>query len=171
MAAKTKNRLELRRQHEAAGDVDPMEDDGTTVTEEVDDEEVAAKPKAKKKKAPAKPKVKAPKASKPAARMRVAWAVVNDAFKTVATFEYTQHEAALAKAKELTEKGTKGTFFVQKVKEPMPDDAPGLGAAIPRATPAPVVVAALKEDEEAGDDPVDDEEEEEEDEEMGDDED
>jgi hypothetical protein len=154
MAGKTKNRMELRRQHEAAEDLDPMED--VAAVEDVEDEEIP-KAKAKKKKAPAKPKVKVPKAPKPSARMRVAWAVVNDAFKTVATFEYTQKEAALAKAKELTEKGTKGTFFVQRVKEAMPDDAPGLGATIARATPAPVTHVSLKDDDEAAEEPREDE--------------
>ena len=83
----------------------------------------------------AKAKAKAAKAAKPAARMRIVWTVVNDAFKTVATFEYAQKEAAQARAAELTAKG-KGTHFVQKVKEPMPDNAPGLGAA-PRAESPP----------------------------------
>ena len=41
---------------------------------------------------------------------------------------------ALARAAELTARG-KGVHFVQKVKEPMPDDAPGLGAALPREQP------------------------------------
>ena len=69
--------------------------------------------------------------------MRIVWAVINDAFKTVGqTFEYSEKEAAEARAAELTAKG-KGTHFVQKVKEPMPDNAPGLGAALPR----PEVVA------------------------------
>ena len=48
----------------------------------------------------------------------------------------------------MTAKG-KGTHFLQKVKEPMPDDAPGLGAALPRpvatvAAPAPTKAAAKR---------------------------
>jgi hypothetical protein len=107
--------------------------------------------RAKKKKAPAK-KPKAVKAAKPAARMRIVWTVMNDAFKPVGTFEYSQKEAAEARAAELTAKG-KGPHFVQKTKEPMPDNAPGLGAQIPRPAPAATETlakptAAVVEDEE-----------------------
>ena len=154
MAGRPKNRLELRRQYDAAEPLDPMEDESEDVVEETEDDE--PKPK-KKAKAPAKPKAtKASKAAKPAARMRVMWVVVSDAFKTVATFEYTQKEAAEARAAELTAKG-KGTHFVQKVKEPMPENAPGLGAAIPREELAPTkakaaaATAAAVEDEEEED--------------------
>jgi len=150
MAGKPRNRLELRRQHDAAEPVDPMEDEADDAAEADDDaEEVVKKPK-KKAKAPAKPKVKAVKVPKPAARMRIVWGVVNDAFKTVGTFEYAQKEAAEARAAELTAKG-KGTHFVQKVKEAMPDNAPGIGAAIPRPVLAAVVTptATLAEPEEA----------------------
>ena len=137
MAGKPQNRMELRRQYEAAEPLDPMEDESDDVADDGgDDEEAERKPK-KKAKAPAKPKAKSVKAAKPAARMRIVWTVVNDAFKTVGTFEYAQKDAAEARAAELTAKG-KGTHFVQKVKEPMPDNAPGLGAAIPR----PEIVAA-----------------------------
>ena len=42
---------------------------------------------------------------------------------------------------ELTAKG-RGTHFVQRTKEPMPEDAPGLGAFIPRnETPPPKAAA------------------------------
>jgi hypothetical protein len=138
MAGKPKNRLELRRQYEAAEPIDPIEEETAEAVEEAEDEEVERRPK-KKAKAPAKPK--ATKAPKPAARMRIVWAVVNDAFKTVATFDYTQKEAAEARAAELMAKG-KGTHFIQKVKEPMADNAPGLGASLPRAEAAPAKAAA-----------------------------
>lgn len=140
MAGKPQNRHELRRQYDAAEPLDPMEDESDDLVDEGDDDESERKPK-KKAKAPAKPKVKAVKAVKPAARVRIVWAVVNDAFKTLATFDFNQKEAAEAKAAELTAKG-KGTHFLQKVKEPMPDDAPGLGAAIPRPVLVPEPVAA-----------------------------
>ena len=83
---------------------------------------------------------------------------MNDAFKPVATFEYSQKEAAEARAVELTAKG-KGPHFVQKTKEPMPDNAPGLGAAIPRPVVAPEPVATK-----VAEAPIDDEIEEEDDE-------
>lgn len=147
MAGRPRNRLELRRQHEAAEPIDPVEDETEDApVDEGDDEEKGRRP-AKKKKAPAKSKAKV-KTAKPAARMRIVWAVVNDAFKQVgAPFEYAEKEAALARAAELTAKG-KGTHFLQKVKEAMPEDAPGLGAAIPRNEAAPIATAIAPPDDE-----------------------
>jgi hypothetical protein len=150
MAGKPQNRRELRRQYDAAEPIDPMEEDAVDAVE-ADDEEEEKKPK--KKKAPAKPKAKAVKAVKPSARMRIVWTVLNDAFKPVGTFEFSQKEAAEARAAELTAKG-KGSHFVQKTKEPMPDNAPGLGAAIPRPLPVVEPVAAK-----VAEAPVDEEEE------------
>ncbi len=138
MAGKPQNRRELRRQYDAAEPLDPMEEDAVDAVETEDDEE---EKKPKKKKAPAKAKAKAVKPVKPSARMRIVWTVVNDAFKPVGTFEFNQKEAAEARAAELTAKG-KGSHFVQKTKEPMPDNAPGLGASIPRPVLAPEPVAA-----------------------------
>ena len=149
MAGKPQNRRELRRQYDAAEPLDPMEEDAVDAVEVEDDEE---EKKPKKKKAPAKPKAKAVKAVKASARMRIVWTVMNDAFKPVGTFDFNQKEAAEARAAELTAKG-KGTHFVQKTKEPMPDNAPGLGAAIPR--PVPVVEAVVVKVAEA---PIEDEE-------------
>lgn len=153
MAGKPLNRLELRRQNDAAEPLDPMEDEADELMEEFDDEDGQEKRPKKKAKAPAKAKTKAAKPAKPAARMRIVWVVMNDAFKPVGTFEYAQKEAAEARAAELTAKG-KGNHFLQKVKEPMPDNAPGLGAAIPRT---PVEPAAAKINEAAA--AVEDEEE------------
>src|SRR3954451_22286049 len=155
MAGKPLNRLELRRQSDAAEPLDPMEDESEDVAEDLDDDDAGEKKPKKKPKAPAKAKVKAVKAVKPAARMRIVWTVMNDAFKAVGTFEYAQKDAAEARAAELTAKG-KGTHFVMKTKEPMPDNAPGLGAAIPRPAPetTPLVLkevcAAVREEEEQG---------------------
>jgi hypothetical protein len=139
MAGKPLNRLDLRRQREAAEPLDPMEDEPDDSVDEVEDEEVVEKKSKKKPKAPAKAKAKAKssRSAKPAARMRIVWVVMNDAFKPVGTFEFTQKEAADARAAELTAKG-KGTHFVQRIKEAMPEDAPGIGKEIPRAAaPAP----------------------------------
>ncbi|HEV3163234.1 MAG TPA: hypothetical protein VGZ22_04270, partial [Isosphaeraceae bacterium] len=134
---KPKNRLELRRQYEAAEPLDPMEDEADDAAEDSDDEEQQERKPKKKVKVATKKAVKTPK---PAARMRVMWTVVNDAFKPIATFEYAQKDAAYAKAAEMTAKG-KGTHFVQRVKEAMPDTAPGLGAALPRPTGEAAAVA------------------------------
>ncbi|WP_337176525.1 hypothetical protein [Paludisphaera sp.] len=159
MAGKPLNRLELRRQSEAAEPLDPMEDESDDVVE-VDDEEVVAKPK-RKTKAATKTKAKTTRAAKPAARMKIVWVVMNDAYKAVGTFEYGQKEAAEARAAELTAKG-KGTHFVQRSKEEIPADAPGIGASIPRPEVAPSrakaakaakpVIEAAVEDEEVDDD-------------------
>ena len=157
MAGKPLNRLDLRRQREAAEPLDPMEDETDEVVEEVEEEEVAERRPKKKPKAPAKSKAKSSRSAKPAARMRIVWAVLNDAFKPVGTFEYSQKEAAEARAAELTAKG-KGTHFVVKTKEPMPEDAPGIGAAIPRVVTPPAkavrkeVEAPIEEDEEIEED-------------------
>ncbi len=157
MARKLPNRLDLRRQREAAEPIDPMEDEPEEAAEEVEEEEVVEKKPKKKPKAPAKSRARTARSSKPAARMRIVWVVLNDAFKPVGTpFDFTQKEAAEARAAELTAKG-KGTHFVQRTKEAMAEDAPGLGASIPRViTPAPkaskkaavAAVAAPVEDEE-----------------------
>jgi hypothetical protein len=138
MAGKPLNRLDLRRQREAAEPLDPMEDEPDETAEEIGEEKsTEKKPKRKAKpKAPAKSKAKSSRSPKLAARMRIVWVVLNDAFKPVATFDYTQKDAADAKAAELTAKG-KGTHFVQRTKEAMAEDAPGIGASLPRAvTPA-----------------------------------
>ena len=152
MAGKPLNRMELRRQHDAAEPLDPMEDESEDVVEDSDDEESEGRKPKKKAKAPSKAKAKAVKVPKPAARMRIVWTVMNDAFKAVGTFEYSLKEAADARAAELTARG-KGTHFVMKTKEPMPDNAPGIGAAIPRSEVVPpqaaiMAAAAVEEDEE-----------------------
>ena len=168
MAGKPRNRMELRRQHEAAEPIDPMEDEADDLTDSADDDEVEVKPK-KKPRAPAKKK--APKPAKPAARMRIVWQVLSDSFKPVATFDFAQKEAAETKAAELTAKG-KGTHFVQRLKEAMPEDAPGLGASIPREEPVaakPAKPKAAVEDEELDDATSDSEDEEIEDEDDDDD--
>jgi hypothetical protein len=167
MAGKPLNRLELRRQSDAAEPLDPMEDEAEELVDDADDDDSVAEKKPKKKaKAASKAKAKAPKAvkaPKAAARMRIVWTVMNDAFKPVGTFEYSQKEAAEARAAELTARG-KGTHFVMKSKEPMPDNAPGLGAAIPRAevipaAPVETKAAAAVEDDEETEDEEDEEEE------------
>jgi hypothetical protein len=169
MAGKPLNRLELRRQSDAAEPLDPMEDESEELVDDADDDESAGERKTKKKPKAAVKKAKAPKAAKaakPTARMKIVWTVMNDAFKAVGSFEYSQKAAADARAAELTAKG-KGTHFVMKSKEPMSDNAPGLGAAIPRveiAPPAAVVVekaAAAVDDEEEVETEGDDEEDEE----------
>ncbi|AMV38956.1 hypothetical protein [Planctomyces sp. SH-PL62] len=160
MAGKPLNRMELRRQSEAAEPLDPMEDENDAAVEDVEEEEVVGRRPKKKAKAPAKTKAKTSRAAKPAARMKIVWVVMNDAYKAVGTFEYNQKEAAEARAAELTAKG-KGTHFVQRTKEEMPADAPGIGASIPRPEVTPsrakaAAKAAVKAVEAVVEDEVDD---------------
>src|SRR3954470_15970581 len=82
MAGKPLNRLELRRQNDAAEPLDPMEVEADDLIDEPEDDDGQER-RTKKKKAPAK-KTKAAKPSKPAARMRIVWTVLNDAFKPIA---------------------------------------------------------------------------------------
>jgi hypothetical protein len=159
MAGKPLNRLDLRRQREAAEPLDPMEDEPDETVEEVEEEEVVERKPKKKAKAAPKSKAKSSRSSKPVARMRIVWVVLNDAFKPVGTFDFSQKEAAEAKAAEMTAKG-KGTHFVQRTKEPMPEDAPGIGAAIPRVVaPAPTKKAAKEVEAPVEDEEIEEEEE------------
>lgn len=129
MGRKVQNRRELRRQYEAAEQIDPVENDQVEEDGDDDAEEVEAPVKKKKAvKAPKAPKVKAPKT---AARKKIVWVVLNDSFKPIAQFEFNQKAEAEKKASEMIEKG-KGYHFVQKQKVEISADAPGIGAAIPR---------------------------------------
>jgi hypothetical protein len=165
MAGKPLNRLDLRRQREAAEPLDPMEDEADEVVEELDDDEVVEKKPKKKPKAAPKSKAKSSRSAKPAARMRIVWIVLNDAFKPVGTFDFSQKEAAEARAAELTAKG-KGTHFVQRTKEAMPEDAPGIGASLPRVAAPPAKASRSKAAAAVVEAPVEEEEEIEEDEEA-----
>ena len=93
MARKVQNRKELRRQHDAAEQIDPVESDALDSDSDIDlDEELDAP--VKKKMAVKAPRVVKPKVPKPAARKRVIWVVFNDSFKPIAQFEFNQKEEA-----------------------------------------------------------------------------
>src|SRR5215469_10753604 len=146
MARRILNRRELRKQADDAEDRESAqdseaadEDDEVEDTDEAkgdEDEEPGAgmedgagdeAPRPAKKPAKAKaPAAKARKPRKPKAvpRMRARWGVFDDSMKQVAIFDYNQRTAADEKAAELTAK-RKGSFFLQMVKEPMPEPAPG----------------------------------------------
>ncbi len=141
MAGRVLNRRELRRQsdaaesadlHEVADPDDAAEEDeddksvGERPEEEGDDEAGPAKPKAKSKAAPKSRKPRKPKA---APRMRARWGVFDASMKQVAVFDYKDRAAADAKVLDLLATKKTGTFFLQLVKEPMPEDAaPAPGA-------------------------------------------
>jgi hypothetical protein len=140
MAGRTLNRRELRRQSDAAeaASREGVEDDTEAVEEdeeEAEEGEEAAEgsdeggdeeaPATKKAKAKAKPKaVRTTRKPKAAPRMRARWGVFDSSMKQLAVFDYKDRAAAEAKAAELQATRKTGTFFVQMVKEPMPEDAP-----------------------------------------------
>ena len=113
---------------EDAADADEDEGAGAADTGDGADEEAprpAKKPAKAKAKAPAK--ARKPRKPKVAPRMRARWGVFDASMKQVAIFDYNQRAAADEKAAELAAKKN-GTFFLQIVKEPMPEDAPGAAA-------------------------------------------
>jgi hypothetical protein len=111
MAGRILNRRELRRQSDQAEQSNAVPSD-TTITE------VPSAKKPKKTPAPKKPRAK-----KAPPRIRARWGVFDAGMKQVAIFDYNQHAAADAKLADLLAK-KKGTYFLQIVKEPMPEPAP-----------------------------------------------
>ena len=148
MAGRTLNRRELRRQNDAAESVDSTNLD--EVEEEADaaeeDEEEAeegegaaegsdeegddeAPPAKKKAKAKAMPKPRKPRKPKAPPACAARWGVFDASMKQVAIFDYKDRVAADAKVVELLAARKTGTFFLQMVKEPMPEDAAPAPAA------------------------------------------
>jgi hypothetical protein len=142
MAGRILNRRELRKQADEAefresqqdpeatdkeepdetDDADEAEDEESGAdTEEADDEEPRRAKKPAKAKAPAT-KARKPRKPKAAPRMRARWGVFDASMKQVAIFDYNQRAAADQKVAELAAKKN-GTFFLQIVKEPMPEPA------------------------------------------------
>jgi hypothetical protein len=148
MARRTRNRMELRDQFEAAerrkdeeetDEEETDEEEGGEEAEEGDDDEEApgdedeveagegegdedeeGVPK-KKKKAKAKVKVVKPKSrarTPKVVRMRVVWGVFNNSHQCVATYQYPKRSEADEHAARLTT-DKRSTHFVQPVKEPI----------------------------------------------------
>ena len=145
MAGRILNRRELRKQaDEAEARESPQDAEAADEDDEVDDtgdaggdkdegpgadtEDGADDEGPRPAKKPVKAKAPAAKARKPKAapRMRARWGVFDASMKQVAIFDYNQRVAADEKAAELAAKKN-GTFFLQMVKEPMPEPAPGDG--------------------------------------------
>jgi hypothetical protein len=105
MASRTLNRRELRKQAEAAEAAEP----------ETAPAKAPAKKKARKTPTPRKSRQKVPP------RMRARWGIFDGGMKQVAVFDYNQRAAAEEKLAALMEK--KGPYFLQIVKEPMPEPA------------------------------------------------
>ena len=115
MAGRILNRRELREQADHA---EQREGDASDTAH-------APAPPAKKAraKASAAPKAKKPRAKKAAPRLCARWGVFDAGMKQVAIFDYNQRAAADAKLADLVAK-KKGIYFLQIVKEPMPEPAP-----------------------------------------------
>ncbi len=111
MAGRILNRRELRRQADQAEQPQAVPADAPLA-------EVPSAKKPKKTPAPKKPRAK-----KAPPRMRARWGVFDAGMKQVAIFDYNQHAAADAKLADLLAK-KKGIYFLQIVKEPMPEPAP-----------------------------------------------
>jgi len=134
MAGRILNRRELRKQadeaeaRESQQDPEAAEEDedegaGADTEDGADDEAPRPAKKPAKAKAPAA-KARKPRKPKAAPRMRARWGVFDSSMRQVAIFDYNQRAAADEKAAELAAKKN-GTFFLQLVKEPMPEPALG----------------------------------------------
>lgn len=107
MARKTPSRLELRKQVEAADAA------GVPPTE------ATPKKKVKEPKKKAAPRAKRTKV-KTIIRKRLVWGVFSSSMKEEGRFPYADRAAAEERVAELTAKH-KRTYFVQPIKEPLPD--------------------------------------------------
>ena len=108
MARKTPSRLEKRKEFEAA---EALEKAGS-------DEKATKKKVTRKTTTTRRTKVKAPQ------RKRLVWGVFNGSMKEQARFPYEQREEAEAKLTQLRARSTKRMFFIQPIKEPVPDAPP-----------------------------------------------
>jgi hypothetical protein len=117
MASRTLNRRELREQAEEA---ERREAAGAAVAAVADSPPAKKAARAKPK---AAPKAKKPRAKKAPPRLCARWGVFDAGMKQVAIFDYNQRAAADEKLAALLGK-QKGIYFLQIVKEPMPEPAP-----------------------------------------------
>ncbi len=130
MAGRILNRRELRKQAESAEAQQgrPIADEHDELDEPGDDDGKPANEADEAEPAPAKKPSRARKPRKPKAapRMRARWGVFDSSMKQVAIYDYNQRAAAEAKVAELAAVRKTGTFFLQIVKEAMPEaDADG----------------------------------------------
>ena len=110
MAKRTQNRRELRDQAEAAEKLEKSSGGEAGAVEK-------KKGKEPKKKAAAKPKRSK---AKVIVRKRMLWGVFSSSMKEEGRFPYADREGAEAKATDLAARH-KRTYFVQPIKEPLPD--------------------------------------------------
>ncbi|MBT4864079.1 MAG: hypothetical protein HON53_03020 [Planctomycetaceae bacterium] len=107
---KSPSRLDKRREVEAADALEKSESDGAGTKKKK-----AAKKKTAKKATTRRTKTKAPQ------RKRLVWAVFSGSMKEEARFPYDQRKDAEKKLEQLRAKATKKMYFIQPVKEPLPD--------------------------------------------------
>jgi len=112
MAGRILNRRELRKQADQAEQAEAIVSDPADA--------VAPTKVAAKRKSAATPKTKKPRKPKAPPRMRACWGVFDGGMKEVAVFDYNQRAAAEEKLAVLLGK-QKGLYFIQIVKQPMPD--------------------------------------------------
>jgi hypothetical protein len=119
MTSRLLDRRELRKQKDAAEPSASVEQAPASVV---------VPTKGRKARAPAAPKVKQPRKKKEPVRRIARWGVFDVSIKQVAIFEYRQRAEADQKVEELKAK-KKALYFLQIVKEPMPEPAPAEAAA------------------------------------------
>jgi hypothetical protein len=110
MARRVLNRRELRKAADEAG-------------QQTGEQPAEAPAKKAKAKPDAAPKVKKPRKKKEPPRMCARWGVFDAGMKQVAIFDYNQRAAADQKIAELSAKKN-AIYFLQLVKEPMPEPTP-----------------------------------------------
>ena len=107
---KSPSRLDKRREVEAADALEKSESDGAGTKKKK-----TAKKKAAKKATTRRTKTKAPQ------RKRLVWAVFSGNMKEEARCPYDQRKDAEKKLESLRAKATKKMYFIQPIKEPLPD--------------------------------------------------
>jgi hypothetical protein len=115
MAGRILNRRELRKQADHVEQTEAVAPEPATA--------VVPPKKAAKAKAAAAPRAKKPRKGKVPPRLRASWGVFDGGMKQVALFDYNQRAAADEMLADLIAK-KKSLYFLQIVKEPMPDTAP-----------------------------------------------
>ena len=106
---KSPSRLDKRREMEAVEELEKSGSNGTTKKKK------ATKKKAAKRKTTRRTKTKAPQ------RKRLVWAVFSGSMKEEARFAYDERDEAEKKLEQLRAKATKKMYFIQPIKEPLPD--------------------------------------------------
>jgi hypothetical protein len=121
MAGRTLNRRDLRRQAEAA---EQLEQQSAPAGEPAAIEPAAKKPR--KAAAARKPSARKPRAARADARMRVRWCIYDGGMKQIAMFDYNQRAAAEVRLAELQAR-SKVVHFLRLFKDAIPQPAAPAG--------------------------------------------